>query len=182
MEGFRCVSSWEASLTETGSIISINISAGGVPKFPVPEAFVSRSGIFGDSHNDKRHHGGADRAVSVFSIERIRALQEEGHPIGTGTTGENLTVIGVDWDLVVPGSLLEVGEVELEVTRYTTPCRTIRESFTDGKFMRMSQKHHPGWSRVYARVTREGVIRAGDEVILNPAGLPRKDWLQSLLS
>lgn len=169
-------------MTDTGSIFSINCSPGGVPKLPVPDALISRSGVFGDSHNDRRHHGGPDRAVSIFAVERIRALQQEGHPIGTGTTGENLTVIGLDWDLVVPGSVLEVEAVVLEVTNYTTPCRTIRDSFTDGKFMRMSQKYHPGWSRVYARVIREGVIREGDEVILSPAGLPRKGWLQSLLS
>ncbi|MEO5588772.1 MAG: MOSC domain-containing protein [Gemmatimonadaceae bacterium] len=153
-----------------------------MPKLPVPEALVTQSGVFGDSHTNGRHHGGPARAVSLFSIERIRALQAEGHPIGTGTTGENLTVIGLDWDLVVPGSLLEAGEAMLEVTTYTRPCRTIRDSFTDGKFLRLSQTHHPGWSRIYTRVIREGMIRTGDEVILSPASLPQKGWLESLLT
>jgi MOSC domain-containing protein YiiM len=169
-------------VTETGQLFSINCSPGGVPKLPVPEALVATFGLFGDSQNDKKHHGGPDRAVCLFSLERIRALQEEGHPIGTGTTGENLTISGLDWDLVVPGSRVEIGDAILEVTNYTTPCRTIRESFTDQKFMRMSQKHYPGWSRVYARVLREGTIRPGDEVRLSPAELPEKGWLESLLT
>jgi MOSC domain-containing protein YiiM len=169
-------------VTETGQLFSINCSPGGVPKLPVPEALVATFGLFGDSQNDKKHHGGPDRAVCLFSLERIRALQEEGHPIGTGTTGENLTISGLDWDLVVPGSRVEIGDAILEVTNYTTPCRTIRESFTDQKFMRMSQKHYPGWSRVYARVLREGMIRPGDEVRLSPAELPEKGWLESLLT
>ena len=168
--------------TEIGRIFSINCSEGGVPKLPVSEALLSTFGVFGDSQNNRKHHGGPDRAVCLFSLERIRALQEEGHPIGTGTTGENLTISGLDWDLVIPGSILEIGEAILEVTNYTTPCRTIRESFIDQRFMRLSHKHHPGWSRVYARVLREGMVRNGDTVTLNPAGLPRKGWLQALLS
>jgi MOSC domain-containing protein YiiM len=168
-------------VTEIGQVFSINCSPGGVPKLPVPDALFSTFGVFGDAQNDRKHHGGPDRAVCLFSLEKIRVLQEEGHPIGTGTTGENLTVCCLDWDLVVPGSRIEVGDAILEVTEYTTPCRTIRESFTDHKFIRMSQKHHPGWSRVYARVLREGMVRTGDEVRLTPADLPEKRWLESLL-
>jgi MOSC domain-containing protein YiiM len=116
------------------------------------------------------HHGGPDRAVSVFSLERIRALQAEGHPIDVGTVGENVTVDGIDWDLVVPGSQLHIGdEVLLEVASYTNPCKTIKESFIDGKFVRIAQKLHPGWSRVYARVLSEGQIHSGDPVTLTPA-------------
>ena len=155
-------------MTESGRVFSINCSEGGVPKLPVPEALVSSFGVFGDSQKNRKYHGGRDRAVCLFSLERIRALQEEGHPIGTGTTGENLTISGLDWDLVVPGSIIETGEAILEVTDYTKPCRTIRESFTGHKFVRMSQKHHPGWSRVYARVLKEGIVRTGDPVSLKP--------------
>ena len=168
--------------TESGRVFSINCSEGGVPKLPVPDALVSSFGVFGDRQKNRKYHGGPDRAVCLFSLERIRALQDEGHPIGTGTTGENLTISGLDWDLVVPGSILEVGDATLEVTDYTKPCRTIRESFKGHKFVRMSQKHHPGWSRVYARVLKEGMVRTGDAVSLSPQGLPRKGWLQSLLS
>jgi MOSC domain-containing protein YiiM len=168
--------------TEVGRVFSINCSEGGVPKLPVPEALVSPFGVFGDSQNDRKHHGGPDRAVCLFSLERIRALQDEGHPVGTGTTGENLTISGLDWDLVAPGSIIEIGEAILQVTDYTKPCRTIRESFLNHRFIRMSQKHHPGWSRVYSRVLREGMIRTGDVVTLNPADLPRKRWLEALLS
>lgn len=149
-----------------GTIFSINTSPGGVPKLPVPDAMVTVMGLDSDSHLNLKHHGGPERAVCIFAIERILALQEEGHPIGTGTTGENLTLVGIDWDLVVPGAMLEVGETLLEIVSYSAPCRTIRESFVEEKFSRMSQKHFPGWSRVYARVIREGMVRTGDRVVL----------------
>lgn len=149
-----------------GRLESINISPGGVPKRPAPEAMVTANGIEGDDHDDRHFHGGPSRAVSLFSAERIAALQGEGHPIAPGTTGENLTVSGVDWTRVVPGVRLDIGEVRLEVTRYTTPCATIRGSFTDGATTRIAQEAHPGWSRVYARVLAPGRVRVGDRVVV----------------
>ncbi len=148
---------------------SINLSAGGVPKRRVNDAKVSRSGLKEDAQNDTKHHGGPDRAVCLYSLERIHSLQAEGHPIDQGTAGENVTVEGIDWDLVVPGVRLRLGEeVLLEIASFTNPCKTIKASFIDGKFIRIAQKLHPGWSRVYARVLSEGPIRSGDPVQLDP--------------
>ncbi len=128
---------------------------------------MSLLGLAGDGQDDIKHHGGPERAVCIYSLERIRALQKEGHPIDIGTVGENLTVEGIDWDLVEPGSRLRVGdEVVLEVASFTNPCKTIKASFIDGRFVRIAEKLHPGWSRVYARVLSEGQIRLGDSVDL----------------
>jgi len=38
----------------------------------------------------------------------------------------------------------------------------IMRAFKGGDFTRVSQKRHPGWSRVYARVLVPGRIRQGD--------------------
>jgi len=152
-----------------GTVFSINVSIGGVPKKSVAGAKVSLSGLAGDAHEDTIGHGGLERAVCIYSVERIRALQKEGHPIEAGTVGENLTIEGIDWDLVVPGAQVRVGdEVVLEVASFTNPCKTIKRSFSDEKFVRIAQKLHPGWSRVYARVLSEGQIRSGDRVEVAP--------------
>ena len=55
-------------------------------------------------------------------------------------------------------------EVLLEITSYTTPCHKIRDSFSDGEFTRISQKLHPGWSRVYARVLQGGEVETGQAI------------------
>ncbi|MBI4627773.1 MAG: MOSC domain-containing protein [Candidatus Rokubacteria bacterium] len=69
----------------------------------------------------------------------IRALQAEGHPIAPGRIGENVTAQGLDWEAVVPGCHLLLGDgVLLRVTRYTN----------------------------YARVLAPGAIRPGDGVRL----------------
>jgi MOSC domain-containing protein YiiM len=154
-----------------GVLRSINISGGGVPKKSVDDAQVSLLRLVGDAQNDRKHHGGPEKAVCVYSLELINALQREGHPVAIGTCGENLTIEGLNWDLVVPGTRIRCGqEVELEVASFTNPCKTIRDSFIDGHFRRISQKVHPGWSRVYARVLTEGKIRRGDRVQVIPPG------------
>ncbi|RMF36983.1 MAG: MOSC domain-containing protein [Chloroflexi bacterium] len=156
-------------MSRQGHIFQINISHGGVPKHPIREAEVTRLGIVGDHQNDTEHHGGPERALCLFSLERILALQAEGHPIFPGSTGENVTVVGLDWSQVTAGTRLRLGdEVLVEVTRHTTPCATIRDSFLGGDYSRLSQKRHPGWSRVYARVLQPGRIRIGDAVRLLP--------------
>ena len=135
-------------------MFSINISGGGVPKNSIEEALVGVQGIADDDHNDSEHHGGSNRALCLYSIERIRVLRAEGHPVQPGTMGENIT----------PGDRLSLGQVEIEVSAYTTPCKTIRDSFIDGGFSRVLQDRHPGDSRLYARVLRGGRIRRGDPV------------------
>jgi MOSC domain-containing protein YiiM len=80
---------------------------------------------------------------------------------------ENVTIEGLDWSTIVPGAHLLLGErVLVQVTRYTSPCHNIAPAFVRGEFSRVSQKRHPGWSRVYARVLVEGALRAGDAVRL----------------
>src|SRR5690606_28182458 len=114
----------------SGRIVQINISPGGVPKLPVERAMVRAEGIDGDGHNDRRHHGGPTRAVCLYSIELIRALQAEGHPIAPGTTGENVTTEGIDFSQLGPGDRLALGaNVLVEITAPAAPCKTIRESF-----------------------------------------------------
>jgi MOSC domain-containing protein YiiM len=154
-----------------GHIVQISISRGGVPKLPVEAARVTERGVPGDAHRDTEHHGGPERALCLFAMERIRALQTEGHPIDPGSIGENVTVEGLDWSVVAPGTRLLLGEAVLvEVTRYTSPCANIAGAFKDGDYSRVSQKRHAGDSRVYARVLRPGAIHRGDPVrLLSPS-------------
>ncbi len=145
-------------------VVSVNVSPGGVPKRPVSQAWIGTKGVEGDAQRDLRFHGGPERAVCLLGLELIEALRAEGHSISPGSSGENLTIAGVDWRALVPGAVLEVGDAELEIASYTAPCKTIKGSFAKGDFKRLSQKVHPGWSRLYARVLREGSVKAGDTV------------------
>ncbi|MGH9406320.1 MAG: MOSC domain-containing protein [Terriglobia bacterium] len=153
-----------AASRRTGVLASINLSAGGIPKLAAPEGLITARGLAGDRQRDCIFHGGRDRAIVIYCLEIIEALQREGHPIRAGSAGENLTVTGLDWNLVAPGVLVTVGEVTLLVTKYCTPCYKIRGSFLAGDDSRISQKLHPGWSRVAARVLTGGTVRTGDRI------------------
>jgi len=155
----------------TAEIVQVSISPGGVPKLPVAEAEVGVMGLAGDGHNEPPWvHGGPERALCLWSFEVIEALNAEGHRLFPGAAGENVTIRGLDWAQVVPGSFLKLGDtVVCMVTRYTTPCRTNAGWFADGNFLRMHQDVHPGSSRVYARVIEGGIIRPGDRVLFKSA-------------
>ena len=152
----------------TSLLHSINVSAGGVPKLARRSAAVRARGVEGDRQRDLRHHGGPARAVCLYSLELIRALQAEGHSIEVGSIGENFTLSGVPWDRMVPGATLAVGDVHLELTSYAAPCNNLVPYFAGGRFVRVAQKAHPGWSRLYARVVREGTVQVGDAVCFAP--------------
>ena len=157
-------------MTGRATITQINISPGGVPKRPIDSAVIGTLGVEGDRQANTEHHGGPERALCLFSLERIEALQTEGHPITPGGAGENITITGLDWDAVAPGTQLRLGEaVLIEITGYTAPCYKIEANFSDGDFNRINQKIHPGWSRAYARVLEGGPLLPGDAVELLPA-------------
>jgi MOSC domain-containing protein YiiM len=160
----------------SGRLVQVSVSAGGAPKRAVSRATVTRLGLEGDAHRDRAHHGGPDRALCLFALEPIEALQAEGHAVEPGTLGENLTVAGLAWAEVEPGAVFRVGAaVVLRVTDFTSPCATIRRVFLGGDASRVSQARHPGWSRVYARVLVPGVVAPGDPVrMLTPAAAARQ--------
>lgn len=146
----------------TATIFQLSISAGGVPKHAIAEATVTRLGLAGDVQKHLRIHGGPDRALCLFSLEVIERLRAEGHPISPGSTGENITIRGLDWSTVHVGDHLTLGaSVVLEITELTDPCKQIRASFLDHHFRRILAH---GDSRLYARVLAEGPLRVGDPV------------------
>ncbi len=151
-------------MSDSGArIVQLSVSNGGVPKKAVESVRVTALGLEGDAHRNREHHGGPERAVCLFAMETIRALQAEGHPLVPGALGENVTLEGLDWSAVQPGARVRLGaEVVVEITRYTTPCFNIRPAFRDGDYSLVSQNRHPGRSRVYARVLETGTVRRGD--------------------
>jgi len=156
-----------ARVISDGHLLQVNVSDGGVPKLPVEAARVTRDGVEGDRQREVTVHGGPHRAVSILGIEAIRRVAAEGHPIAPGTTGENLTTDGFDVSTLAPGTRLSIGdEVVLEVSQPANPCRTIRHSFADLRFGRLSIRTNEADSRMYARVVREGTLRPGDRIRL----------------
>jgi len=150
-----------------GVVNSVNVRGeGGVPKLPVRAATLRLDGIEGDYNRfrTERRNGDPKRAICIFSLERIHDLQREGHPIEIGTTGENLTIEGLDWPALEVGMKFKVGGATIELSEPCAPCNVIRESFKEHKFSRIDHSLEMGWSRWLASVISEGVVSAGDSV------------------
>ncbi len=98
------------------TIVSVNVSDGGIPKLPVDAIEVGTDGLLGDAHDHEKHNTPL-QAVSLLDIEDLDDLQTEGFAVAPGACGENLTVRGLDADGLEPGDRLRfAGGVELEIT------------------------------------------------------------------
>ena len=156
-------------MIEMATIVSINVSElGGVPKLPIKTAVVRFEGVEGDLNRFRmeRKNGDPGRAVSIFSMERILQLQEEGHPIDIGTAGENFTIEGIDWPKMEVGMMIRFGSALIRLSEPCAPCSKIGGSFMKNEFSRIDQNKRRGWSRWSASVIEEGVVSVGDAVYL----------------
>ena len=156
-------------MIEMATIVSINVSElGGVPKLPLKTAIVRFEGVEGDLNRFRmeRKNGDPGRAVSIFSMERILQLQEEGHPIDIGTAGENFTIEGIDWPKMEVGLMIRFGSTLIRLSEPCAPCSKIGGSFIENEFSRIDQNKRRGWSRWSASVIEEGAVSVGDAVYL----------------
>lgn len=146
----------------TGRIVQLARSDGGVPKLAISEAHAGALGLEGDRQIHTKHHGGPEKALCLFSREVIDVLRAEGHPITPGSTGENVTIEGLDWAALHTGTRIALGdEVVVELTKEATPCKQIADSFAGRKFDRLGV---PGQMRWYCRVLVPGLLRVGTSV------------------
>lgn len=150
-----------------GTVARLGRSGGGVPKAPVERVDVDARGVVGDVQANRTHHGRPWQALCLWSTEVIDAFRAEGHPLGPGDAGENVTVSGLPWPEVRPGVRLRIGSVLCEVSAYAIPCAKNARWFLDGRFSLMHHDRGPV-SRVYATVLEPGGITAGDAAHLEP--------------
>jgi len=144
-----------------GTVTHIHASRG-LPKKSIDHAIVGWKGIEGDVQTARAHHGRPFQALCIWSEEIINELRSQGDPISPGFAGENFTVSGISWQAMRPGARFSVGTIEGFLSAYTIPCSQNKDWFADGDFRKMS--HERGdVSRVYAMVTRTGLVAVGDQ-------------------
>jgi MOSC domain-containing protein YiiM len=156
-----------------GSVASVNVSHGGVPKRPIPGGWVDRLGLEADAHEEPEPiHGGVDQAISIYSVESIERVAADGHRAFPGAFGENLTLAGIDLGELLIGDRLAIGDggLVLELTARAEPCQTIAHWFVERRIARISSKVYPHDARWYASVIDEGPMATGDRVeVIRPA-------------
>ncbi len=136
----------------------------GIYKAPVSgSVHFGKMGVSGDVIIDKKHHGGVDQAVYLYSIEDYDWWSHQlSKPVDAGLFGENLTVSGIESAKVCVGDRLKINDVILEVTSPRIPCSTLSARMADTKFAKkFMDAGRPG---IYCRVLKEGTIKAGDDI------------------
>ena len=144
----------------TAILLQLNVSDGGMPKLPVPEARVTRFGVEGDRQRNLKYHGGPNRALCLFSHELYEWLRGKGIDIPYGSVGENFTTQGLDLNTLAKGDRLKVGDCLIEITDVRIPCSNLKKFDPDLPELIVG---HSGW---VAKVLSEAVVRAGDTIEL----------------
>jgi MOSC domain-containing protein YiiM len=127
-------------------------------------------GLDGDEIGDTRFHGGTHQAVYAFASEDLAHWSGLlGRPLRPGLFAENLTTAGMDLNQAVLGEHWRVGTALLSPVDVRTPCNTFR-TWMDRQGLdatswvkRFAAEARPG---PYLRVLEQGVVEAGDPVVV----------------
>lgn len=155
------------------------------------------TGFIGDIVQDKKHHGGNDKAVCCYNSDHYAIWQKElGFHLQNAAFGENLTLEGenANEENVYIGDHYQLGGAELEVSEPRGPCYMIGIRYNYKQFPVFLQ--NSGLTGFYLRTIKPGIVRTDDKLIhlsSHPAKISvmdvnsiryhdpqNKEWLQRL--
>ncbi len=142
------------------TVVSVNISEKkGTIKVPVAEIELNELGVAHDAHAGDWH-----RQVSLLADESVqRFTHAAGRMIKYGEFAENITTKGLELVNTHPLDRLTIGEVELEITQIGKECHgTSCAIFKEVGNCVMPKEG------IFARVLKNGIVKAGDKVIYSP--------------
>ncbi|MBM7563326.1 MOSC domain-containing protein [Paenibacillus sacheonensis] len=163
---------------ELGKLVSLNVSlvelipfgkkevATGINKKPFAGALrLGRLGLPGDAQGDTVHHGGADKAVCVYTEVHFPYWTEKwGRPAIAASFGENFTVSALTEQSVCIGDVVSVGHALLQVSQPRQPC--FKLGMKHGLPSLQQDVEETGFTGFYFRVLEEGLVAQGDTLIL----------------
>ena len=148
-----------------------------IRKAPAPPPWrIEAEGLVGDQQADRRHHGGAEKALHHYPREHYEAWRAEfpelAGEFAPPAFGENISTIGLTEESVCVGDVFAFGGARLQVSQGRQPCLTLNFRFGRRDMARRTQESlRCGW---YYRVLETGEARPGDSLKL--IARPRPDW------
>lgn len=134
---------------------------------------ITQSGIIGNEIADKRHHGGANKAVFAYGIEAYAQWEKElGLKIPYGGMGENLLLEGVkESELRAGDRLVFDEEVILEISMPRVQCFKIPSLYPTKEDKNALAKFlfAKGCVGFYLRVLRGGIISKNASISIQPS-------------
>ena len=127
------------------------------PLIAKDELILCSLGIEGDRHAD-----GGDKQISVYSIEAQEADLNETKGLCYNSYEANITVSGIDLKGLKAGDIIKIGNggVSVVITSHKGRCFDECEKFNAKKYCTLRA------NALYAKVLNEGVIKLGDEIVL----------------
>ncbi len=124
-----------------------------------------KQGFEGDGVGDRKHHGGIDKAVCVYSLDYYGCWEKElGVKMPEAAFGENFSVSGLKEDDICIGDIFKVGSAVVQVSQPRQPCRTLAARYGREDLVKlMVDSDRTGF---YFRVLEEGRVKAGDRLDL----------------
>lgn len=133
---------------------------------------VRRHNLDGDRQADLTVHGGPNKAVYAYPSEHYEFWRHElpDARLEWAAFGENLTIEGLLETDVQVGDELSIGTAVLRVTQPRLPCYKLGIRF--GRLDMVRRFLASGRTGFYFQVAKEGVLQAGDGLLLTPAPFP----------
>lgn len=134
---------------------------------------ITRLGVAGDEQADLSVHGGIEKAIYVYPIERYAFWNEllsretkKSVDLPMGAFGENFTIEGLLETEVFVGDQMQIGDLQFTVVKLREPCFKFNAKMGyKGAAKAMLQSGFSGW---YLRVNQAGVVSAGAEIQVLP--------------
>ncbi len=133
-------------------------------------------GIEGDAQADLSVHGGPDKAIHHYPRDHYEDWREALGPMAlldqAGAFGENISTLGLTEDIACIGDRYRLGTAIVEIAQGRQPCwKQAHRLANAGIVAAMVRTRRCGW---YYRVIEEGVVAAGDALML--LDRPHPEW------
>ena len=133
----------------------------GIRKHPVPSiTLLENCGIIGDAHavNADTPLSYRHRQVSLLAEESVDKMRALGMELNPGDFAENILTKGIELKSLPIGTILTIGEAELEVTQIGKECHN------DCEIKKLTGKCVMPTEGIFAIVRKGGTIKSGDTV------------------
>lgn len=135
----------------------------GTRKHPVPSITLQENhGIIGDAHaiNADTPQKYRHRQVSLLAEESVDIMRACGLELHPGDFAENILTKGIELKSLPLGTIIHIGNTELEVTQIGKECHS------DCEIKRLTGKCVMPTEGIFTVVRKGGTIKPGDSVII----------------
>jgi len=143
-----------------------NEMVSGIKKYPIQKAFLTKTGFKEDSQADLVHHGGANKALFLFSKKTYEKISKECNTNfeidEMAHFGENLILSNISEEDICIGDIYEIGQSQIQITQPRQPCWKLSANTNQKQMTKfIFDSGYTGW---YAKVLKEGTICKDDKM------------------